>query len=100
MKPIYRFGLNTEDGTIEIREINDYEYINVPYNRSYYKYRGKSQWNYANEKNFDKMSNNAVYSFNPSEEHAKEIMRGALLDKRYELVDKLSKVEDLLRNIK
>ena len=100
MKPIYRFGLNTEDGTIEVREITDYEYRTTPYGDNYYKYRGKSQWNYAREKNFDKMVNNAVYSFNPSEEHAKEIMRGALIDKRYELVTKLGKVEDLLRSLK
>ena len=100
MKTIYRFGLNTEDGTIKVREINDYEYRRMPYDKSYYRYRGNSQWNYAKEKNFDKMVNNAVYSFNPSEKHTKEIMRGALLDKRYELVDKLGKVEDLLRYLK
>ena len=97
MDTLYRFGLNTEDGTIEVREIDDYEYRAMPYNKSYYRYRGKSQWNYARECNLDKMVNNAVYTFNPSKKHAKEIMRGALIDKRYELVNKLGKIEDLLR---
>lgn len=99
MKPIYRFGLNTEDGSIEVREITEYEYKLGPSTKSYYKYRGKSQWNYAKEKNFDKMVNNAVYTFNSSEEYARQIIRGVLFDKRSELIDKLEKVDDLLSKI-
>jgi len=94
-KPLYRFRLNTEDGSIEVKEIT--EYVEWP---SCYRYRGSGQYNYARKKHIDKMYCNGVYSFDPDPDHAKEIIIAALSEKAADLYAQYKHINNLLYELK
>ena len=101
MKPLYRFKLDTETGKIIVKKINTYEENSTgAYREPYYRYRGDSCYNYVKFSNIDRMFCNAVYSFEPNPEHAKQIMLDALYDKAEQLKEQYDKTCDLFTKLK
>lgn len=97
MKTLYRFRLNP-DGSIETQTIDDYTEAFT--NKTHYKWQGKSCVCWVKKTNLDKMFCNAVYTFNPDVNYARNIIINALNDKASNLQKELDKVRDMIDKIK
>lgn len=95
MKILYRFRLNP-DGSIETQPIDNYE--DAWGDR--YKWQGTFCVCWVKKKNLDKMFCNAVYTFNPDVNYARNIIINSLNDKANNLQKELDKVRDMIDKIK
>jgi len=95
MDTLYRFRLDTETGKVEKLVITEYHLVRPGSRDEAYRYRGKSVTNYVKLSNLDRMFCNQVYTFNPSEQHAIEIMMQELTDKIDDIQSQLDRMKGI-----
>lgn len=83
MQPLYRFKLDEETGEITRLEITDYDLFRWSNGEEYYRWQILSNGHYCYiKKDMDRYKSKRLYSFNPDIEHAREIIKQAINEKR------------------
>ena len=82
MDSIYKFTLIEDTGEIVKTKISQYERKCWSPKDVYYRYKGKSGVMHIYERQLDQFKNGRVYTFNPDENHAKQIIKAELLARK------------------
>lgn len=99
-KPLYKFVLNEETGTISTVKITKYKYQQYANGREFLRYGLKSASYYCYlATDLDAFKSGRVYSFNPDVEHARQIIIQALQDKYETAMNSCTKFEEILKRM-
>lgn len=99
-KTLYKFVLDTETGTISTVKITKYKYQQYANGREFLRYGIKSASYYCYlATDLDAFKSGRVYSFNPDEEHARQIVIQALQDKYETAMNSCAKFEEILKRM-
>ena len=83
MQPLYRFKLDEETGEITRLEITDYALSHWNNGEQYYRWQIMSNVHYCYlKKDMDRYKCKRLYTFNPDFEHAREIIKQFISEKR------------------
>ncbi len=101
MKPFYRFSLNLNTGEVKRVTIDDYEFRwGVREGESYYKFKLGSTYYYAYLDQFDRLTNNRIYSWSDDMENAKQLIAKSLLSRIERLKNESAKYMHALDNLR
>lgn len=99
MKPIYRFTLDEATGVITRTEIAQYEERHWNNKETYYKYKDRNGVKYIQSYQIDKFKSGRVYTFNPDENHAKQIIKAELLARKDKAQKELERWQAVLEKM-
>lgn len=99
MDSIYKFTLIEDTGEIVKTEISQYERKCWSNKDVYYRYKGKSGLMYIYERQLDQFKSGRVYTFNPDENHAEQIIKVELLARKDKAQKELERWQAVLEKI-
>ena len=99
MDSIYKFTLIEDTGEIVKTEISQYEKKCWSSKDAYYRYKDKSVVMYIYKRQLDQFKNGHVYTFNPSEEHAQQIIKADLLARKDKAQKELERWQAVLEKM-
>ena len=99
-KTLYKFVLDKETGTISTVKITKYKYQKYTNNREFLRYCKNSTEYYCYlPTDLDNFKSGRVYSFNPDEEHASQIIIQALQDKYEIALNSCNEIQGILKRM-
>ena len=99
MDSIYKFTLIEDTGEIVKTEISQYERKCWSNNDVYYRYKGNCGVMYIYERQLDQFKSGRVYTFNPDENHAEQIIKAELLARKDKAQKELERWQTVLEKM-
>jgi len=106
LKPLYRYSLNQDTGTVEKEVIKEYSFFeNTNFssgykNQSYYRHKQYGSYRYAYLDDFENYKNNRVYSWSDDIENAKYIISRSLTERIESLEEQTRRTKSLLERMR